>query len=323
MSYAIECERVGRVYRSNGGETAALTDLDLQVPAGMVFGLLGPNGAGKTTTVRILATLLSPTSGSARVLGFDVAREPQRVRAQIGLILGGDRGLYGQLSGLENLRYFGALNHLDPRHARLRSIDLLEQVGLSDVSNRRVEEYSRGMKQRLHIARGLLSDPAVIFMDEPTIGLDPIGAQEIRDYIPQLVAQGKTILLTTHYMLEADLLCGQLALIDHGRLVAHGTPTEIKQKFSRVSIVEVFLRELRIASTDDLLEIEGVRRVFTISDGPVLKLVIHVQDGTDPHEAIRQILGEDAIETMAIRPPTLEEAYTSILQAPEAPLPSA
>ena len=160
--------------------TVALDALDLSVPRGQVFGILGPNGAGKTTAIRILATLLIPTSGQARVLGFDVVKQSNEVRKRIGLVLGGERGLYGRLSGRDNLRYFAALNHMNSGDARRRITELLELVGLTDRPNTLVEEYSRGMKQRLHLARGLLMDPEVLFLDEPTIGLDPVGAHEIR-----------------------------------------------------------------------------------------------------------------------------------------------
>ena len=196
--FAIECANLGRVYTSRSlfgpkREVVALSEVSIQIPAGLVFGLLGPNGAGKTTTVRILATLLTPTTGTARVLGYDVVRQAGQVRRHIGFILGGDRGLYGRLTGKQNLRYFGALNHMNPREANCRSEDLLARVGLTEAGNTLVEGYSRGMRQRLHIARGLLTDPSVLFMDEPTIGLDPMAAQELRQYIPELTSQGKTI----------------------------------------------------------------------------------------------------------------------------------
>jgi ABC-2 type transport system ATP-binding protein len=154
----------------------ALRGLNLSVPRGSVFGLLGPNGAGKTTTVRILSTLLTPTGGRACVQGFDVMKQTSQVRRSIGFVLGGDRGLYGRLTGKENLEYFAALNHVEPRLASRRADELLEKVGLFERRDTLVEQYSRGMKQRLHIARGLLTDPEVVFMDEPTIGLVARGA---------------------------------------------------------------------------------------------------------------------------------------------------
>ncbi|MGH2363149.1 MAG: ABC transporter ATP-binding protein, partial [Chloroflexota bacterium] len=160
----------GRLGRKR--EQMAVDDVSFQIEPGEVFGLLGPNGAGKTTSLRMLSTLLLPTSGKATIFGFDVVSQADEVRKRIGLILGGDQGLYWRLTGLDNLRYFGALNRMSPREARERGENLLALVGLSDRANSMVQEYSRGMRQRLHIARGLMTDPNLLFMDEPTIGLD-------------------------------------------------------------------------------------------------------------------------------------------------------
>ncbi len=316
--WAVECENLGRVYSSRsilGGkrETVALDDLSLQIPQGVVFGLLGPNGAGKTTTVRILSTLLTPTTGSARVLGDDVEHQARQVRRNIGFILGGDRGLYGRLTGKENLRYFGALNHLNPKESDRRARELLEQVGLGDRGDTLAEQYSRGMKQRLHIARGLLTDPKVLFMDEPTMGLDPIGAQEVRQMIPRLVAMGKTILLTTHYMFEADELCNTIAMINKGKLVALGTPTEIKQKFSEITVIDVTLKETRPGLLDEVSGIDGVEKVESGADGLFQKLSLHTRAGSDLRQQVTQMVGEANVETMIMRDPTLEEAYLNIL----------
>ena len=280
---------------------------------GVVFGLLGPNGAGKTTTVRILSTLLTPTTGSARVLGDDVEHQARQVRRNIGFILGGDRGLYGRLTGKENLRYFGALNHLNPKESDRRARELLEQVGLGDRGDTLAEQYSRGMKQRLHIARGLLTDPKVLFMDEPTMGLDPIGAQEVRQMIPRLVAMGKTILLTTHYMFEADELCNTIAMINKGKLVALGTPTEIKQKFSEITVIDVTLKETRPGLLDEVSGIDGVEKVESGADGLFQKLSLHTRAGSDLRQQVTQMVGEANVETMIMRDPTLEEAYLNIL----------
>ena len=316
---AVECEELGRVYRSGsmlgrGRQVEALVGLSIQVPQGGVFGLLGPNGAGKTTTVRILSTLLTPTQGSARVLGFDVVRQAKQVRQRIGFILGGDRGLFGRLTGRQNIRYFGALNHLDPKIADRRANELLERVGLKEAGDTAVEQYSRGMKQRLHIARGLLTDPEIIFMDEPTIGLDPIGAQEFRQYIPELVSQGKTVFLTTHYMLEADLLCDTIAMINRGRLAALGTPNEIKRNFSGVSIIEVVVNQTRERLEEELSAIEGVLRVETSAEGIFQKMTVFVEAGSDVGQTIEEVIGADRTENLIVRDPTLEEAYVSILQ---------
>jgi len=221
QQWSVECEDLERVYTSRNAlgkkqETVALDGLTLNIPKGTVFGVLGPNGAGKTTLVRILSTLLTPTSGYARVAGFDVVRQAREVRRRIGQVLGGDRGYYGRLSGRENLLYFAALNHLSPNQASRRVDEMLEKVGLTESQDILMERYSRGMKQRVHIARGLLMDPDILFLDEPTIGLDPFGAQELRQLIPEMANRGKTVLLTTHYMFEADALCQTVAMIING-----------------------------------------------------------------------------------------------------------
>ena len=316
---AVECENLGRVYvsrdiRRRKRESVALVDLSLEVPQGIVFGLLGPNGAGKTTTVRILSTLLTPTTGSARVLGFDVDRQAREVRPHIGLILGGDRGYYHRLTAKENLRYFAALNRMNPGEASRRADELLDLVSLGPDKDRKVEEYSRGMKQRLHVARGLITDPSVVFMDEPTIGLDPFGAQEVRRMIPRLVEQGKTVLLTTHYMFEADQLCDSIAMINKGWLVAHGTPAQIKRQFSNMTILEVMLREARDNLAEAVGGIEGVQRADIVPDGAALKLVVHVTPGAEPRDLIVESIGEASMGQITARDPTLEEAYLSILR---------
>src|SRR5205814_6707001 len=185
------------------------------VEGGELFGLLGPNGAGKTTTIKMLITLLIPTSGQARVLGLDVVRNAQEVRKRVGYVFGGDRGLYERLSALDNLRYFAELYGV---RGRRRIDEVLELVGLRGREHERVEGYSRGMRQRLHIARGILHDPQVVFLDEPTIGVDPVGARELRETIAGLAAAGKSVLMTTHYMFEADALCDRVAVIARGRI---------------------------------------------------------------------------------------------------------
>jgi len=318
-SWAIECDRLRRVYRERsvfggGKETVAVDEVSVQVPPGIVFGLLGPNGAGKTTTVRVLATLLAPTAGAARVLGFDVLRQASQVRRRIGLILGGDRGVYWRLTGRENLIYFGALNGLGPREAGRRADMLLERVGLSPRANSKVEQYSRGMKQRLHIARGLLTDPDVIFMDEPTIGLDPMAARELRQLVPELARQGKTVLLTTHYMAEADMLCERIAIINQGKIVAMGTPSEIKRGFSGIRVIDVTVREPREGLADEVTRLDGVARADLGTDGAFQKLTVQVAPDCDLRPRLLDLIGETNVEALVEREPTLEEAYLSILR---------
>jgi ABC-2 type transport system ATP-binding protein len=211
---AIEVEGLRRTYRTTTGSfrrrsksIEAVRGIDFAVGEGELFGLLGPNGAGKTTTIKMLITLLIPTGGKARVLGLDVVEDAKAVRRRIGYVFGGERGVYERLSGYDNLRYFAELYGVPPREQKARIGELLELVGLTGREHERAEGYSRGMKQRLHVARGLLHDPEVIFLDEPTIGLDPVGAREVRATIGSLTEAGKTVLLTTHYMFEADALC--------------------------------------------------------------------------------------------------------------------
>jgi ABC-2 type transport system ATP-binding protein len=315
---AIACNGLTRIFTSRsllGGhrETVALKDIDLRIPRGVVFGLLGPNGAGKTTLVRILSTLLLPSAGDARVLGFDVANESREIRKRIGFVFGGERGLYGRLTGRQNLLYFGALNRIDPKVASRRADALLETVGLTERANSPVEEYSRGMKQRLHVARGLINEPEIVFMDEPTIGLDPMAAQEIRVLVPQLSAQGTTVFLTTHYMVEADVLCSDIALINQGSIVAQGSPTEIKRRFSRIRVVELYLRgyyeEIRIGISD----LPGIQRVAASPDGMLNRLTVHVSEDVNIQSELVRLVPPEQLESMAEREPTLEEAYLSIL----------
>ncbi|MBA7704065.1 Vitamin B12 import ATP-binding protein BtuD [subsurface metagenome] len=281
---------------------------------GTIFGILGPNGAGKTTLVRVLSTLLTPTSGRASVLGLDVVKNAAEVRNHIGLILGGERGLFARLTGKENLQYFAAINHMSPKVADRRADEMLEMLNLVDNPYLLVEQYSRGMKQRLHIARGLLTDPEIMFLDEPTIGLDPFGAKELRDLIPNLVERGKTVLLTTHYMFEADTLCNTIAMINKGSLVALGSPTEIKQQFSKITIVEVTIREANRNIPEEITKVEGVERVDTGVDGAFQKLIISTKVGVELQEEITNMIGGDAIENIITRDPTLEEAYLNILK---------
>jgi ABC-2 type transport system ATP-binding protein len=315
---AVLCEGLTRTYVSRTAlgrkqTHEALRGIDLSIAKGMVFGVLGPNGAGKTTTIRILSTLLTPTSGKASVLGFDVQRDTHEVRKRIGLVLGGDRGLYGRLTALENLEYFGTLNHLTARQSTERALHLLKEVLLSDVAKRPVEQFSRGMKQRLHIARGLMTDPEVVFLDEPTIGLDPAVSEEIRAIVPRLAAAGKTVLLTTHHMVEADVLCDRIAMFNKGVIIAEGTPSEIKRQVSQVRIFELHLRQVPPQTLETVGRMGGVVRSSIVADGMMRQLTIHVRPGAQPAAAFTALFDAADIESVQERDPTLEEAYLTLL----------
>jgi len=226
----------------------AVDGIDLRVERGEIFGVLGPNGAGKTTTLRMLATLLEPTSGEVRVLGVDVKANPREVRANLGAMLSGERSLYWKLTARENLEYFAALYHVPPKGQKARIDAALAAVKLGDRADDYVERYSTGMRQRLALARALLPDPPLVILDEPTVGLDPQAARDLRDRVRELKRQGRTVLLTTHYMEEADQLCDRIAIIDHGQIVALDTPAALKR---RIRAEEVVTLEIGMPSGAD------------------------------------------------------------------------
>ena len=299
--------------RRSFGLKDAVRRLDLAVPAGSVCALLGPNGAGKTTTIKMLMTLLLPTAGHARVLGHDVVEEPREVRRNVGYVFGGDRGLYDRLNARDNLRYFSELYGVPPQRQRQRIDELIELVGLAGREDERVEGYSRGMRQRLHIARGLLHDPAVIFLDEPTIGIDPVGARELRGLIGNLKAAGKTVLLTTHYMFEADELCDRIAVIRSGTIVAEGTPQALKNNVSAGHVLEVEAYGVRPEVVADVRALAGVRSVSVEEDGQAQRLLVQVDHGVEVAPEVLARLAGTSVGRVVTRQPTLEDAYVELV----------
>ena len=287
----------------------ALREVSFSVESGELFGLLGPNGAGKTTSIKILTTLLLPTSGSVRVLGFDPVREPNEVRSRVGYVFGGDRGLYDRLSALDNLRYFADVYRVPARQKAKRIEELLDVVGLAGRERDRVETYSRGMRQRLHIARGLLHDPQVIFLDEPTIGLDPVGARELRDTVAALRDSGKTILLTTHYMFEADELCSRVAVINKGRIVAEGTPRSLKAGVRDRTVIEVVAFNVSDAALDSVRALPGVESLAVDAVDQTQVLSIQSAEGVALIQPLLATLTGAQVTSVTAREPTLEDAY--------------
>jgi ABC-2 type transport system ATP-binding protein len=278
--------------------------------------LLGPNGAGKTTTIKVLTTLLLPSSGSARVLGFDVARQARDVRPRIGYVFGGDRGLYDRLSALDNLSYFADVYRVPARLKRRRIDELLELVGLRGRERERVETFSRGMRQRLHIARGLLHDPAVLFLDEPTIGLDPVGARELRQLVGGLRDRGKTILLTTHYMFEADELCDRIAVIDGGRIIAQGSPAELKARIADRTVVEIEVFGATPAIVDRLRAVSGVASLAVEEREQAQLVLIQSSRGPELVQLLMRELDGVRVGRVVSRQPTLEDAYVELVARP-------
>jgi ABC-2 type transport system ATP-binding protein len=320
MESAIVVDHLRRVFRPKIGvlrrttkEIIAVEDISFEIGSGELFGLLGPNGAGKTTTVKMLATLLIPTAGSALIQGYDVVRKANEVRKRIGFIFGGERGLYWRLSGIDNLRYFASLYHVDPQVAKKRIPYLLEMVGLQERGNERVEGYSRGMKQRLHVARTLLHDPQTLFLDEPTIGLDPVGARDFRQVIRNLQLEKKTILLTTHYMFEADALCQRVAVINHGQIVALDSPEGLKQHVSDLSVIELevfgippeIIERLRAQPYVDAVAVQNRDQ----------RQVLQVQSlrGSAAVPDLMASLNGVRVGRVQVREPTLEDAYVRLV----------
>ena len=280
----IETRGLTRVFESRKGflfnevvRTEALRGVDLTVDRGEIFGLLGPNGAGKTTLTKILSTLLLPSSGTATVLGLDVVRESLKLRPRIGLVLGGERGLYNRVTARENLRYFADLYGvpLPSRDQRIQTV--LEYVGLTEAADRRVEEFSRGMKQKLHLARGILHEPEMLFLDEPTIGLDPKSARETRKLVRGLVASGVSVFLTTHYMFEAEELCQRIAILSRGQIVARDNVAGLRKLVGGDRTIEVEGYGFEDPEIARLRRLPGVSRVVAEEFGPRLRLTLRVR----------------------------------------------
>jgi ABC-2 type transport system ATP-binding protein len=316
----VEAQDLHRTYRTSTGvlrrrwmNVEAVRGVSFEIEQGELFGLLGPNGAGKTTTIKMLITLLIPTKGTARVLGYDVVKDAREVRKRIGYVFGGERGVYERLSGYDNLRYFAELYGVPPKEIRPRIDYLLELVGLKGREQERAEGYSRGMKQRLHIARGLLHDPPVVFLDEPTIGLDPVGARELRATIASLASAGKTILLTTHYMFEADALCDRIAVINRGEIVAHGRPADLKRDVAKGTVVEVEVFGLPDGTPDRVRALSGVLSVSVEEREQAQVLIVQTSADVEPTQAILGNLDGANVGRISRREPTLEDVYVTLV----------
>ena len=305
--YAVEALDIVRTFKD--GEVRALDGVTLRVARGEVFGLLGPNGSGKTTMVRILSTILKPTSGAATVNGFDVVKQPDAVRRSIGLA-----GQYAtvdeNLTGFENLRMIGLLNHLDKSFVVNKARELLEQFGLSDAANRTTKTYAGGMRRRLDLGAALVANPPLLFLDEPTTGLDPQSRQDLWAIIEGLVEGGVTVLLTTQYLEEADRLAKQLVVLDHGRIIAEGTSQELKSRLGSTVLSVTF------ATTDDArrgaelirdlspkpANVEGTVVDLTVDHGPALAA-----------DALRRLDSAGiTLVGLALREPSLDDVFLNL-----------
>ncbi|MGA7922939.1 MAG: ATP-binding cassette domain-containing protein [Thermoplasmata archaeon] len=319
--WAIETRGITRVFESRKGflfrevtRTEALRGVELAVEPGAIFGLLGPNGAGKTTFVKILSTLLLPTSGRAFVLGHDVAKDATWLRPRIGLVLGGERGLYNRINGRDNLRYFADLYGIPIREREERITRVLERVDLTWAATRRVEEYSRGMKQKLHLARGILHRPQVLFLDEPTIGLDPKSAREIRKLVRSLVTEGMTIFLTTHYMFEAEELCPELAVMSKGRIVARDTVAGLRHLVGGDRTLEAEAYGFEDVEVDALRRLPGVSKVVSEEFGPRTRLTMRLRTLETTSEDVQTVLPGHAELQVRERRTSLEDVYLDLVE---------
>lgn len=300
-------------YRIRPAEHLAVDELSFHVAPGELFGLLGENGAGKTTIIRMLATSLLPTSGTAIVGGYDVVREPQRVRELVGLANGDERSFYWRLTGRQNLEFFAALYHLDRTIARGRIATLVDAFGLRDEAEAPFYSYSTGTRHKFSIARGLLTEPHVLFLDEPTRSLDPLAAAEVRRLLVDHVVGelGHTVLLATHSLSEAEAICNRVGIIRAGRLVAYGTIADLRQQMTLPTSVEIRLSGPGSEVVARVQAMPGITDVASSSDGVATHLSIQIEP--DPgvvHRILALILETGAmVEKMEVREPALQEIY--------------
>jgi len=325
-SPAIVTQDLGRIYKIRGPkrkedpkEVVALEGVDLTVPNGELFGLLGPNGAGKTTLIKILTTLLLPTSGSARVQGLDVAADPQEIRRRISMVSGGETSGYGLLNVEENLWMFARFYGLDSKVARQRIDELISVVGLDEKRRTKISDLSTGLRQKMNFIRGFISDPDVVFLDEPTLGLDVAAARQVRDFVQGWMADhpDRTLLLTTHYMAEADELCDRLAIIDKGKLLALDTPANLKRRLRRETVFTLKVAPLGDRPVDkaDMIEaVPGVRQA-TVTEQEGLNQLSLILESDDALSGVLEHLHRRGSSLLALekRDPTLEDVFIDLV----------
>lgn len=322
MNFAIKTEKLGRIYKIRGGkktdprELTALQDVNIEVNSGELFGLLGPNGAGKTTLIKILTTLLAPSHGRAWVAGIDVEQEPDKVRPRINMVSGGESSGYGLLTVRENLWMFSQFYGLDSKEANRRIKELLEVVGMGDRLNTKSSDLSTGLRQKMNIVRGFLTDPQVLFMDEPTLGLDVGAARDVRQFIRQWVDRdsARTLLLTTHYMVEADELCDRVAIINGGKVLACDTPERLKRDLQGDAIFRLEVSPLNGLGIDHLEGLPGVKQFSCTEqdDRAVLEFVLNEEQVLG---SVINRLSADEIQILNFRKrePTLEDVFVNLV----------
>lgn len=323
-TYAIETKDLGRVYKIRGNkkesrirkELIALEEVNLNVERGALFGLLGPNGAGKTTLIKILTTLLAPTSGWARVAGHDVIQNPNLVRPLINMVSGGESSGYGLLTVRENLWMFSQFYGLPSKEANERIVELLKMVGLEDRIHTKSSDLSTGLRQKMNIVRGFLTDPAVLFLDEPTLGLDVGASRDVRKLIRGWLDANKsrTLLLTTHYMVEAEELCDRVAIINKGRVLACDTPANLKRNLQRDAIFEIETSRLNGLTHPTIENLSEVRKaaLTEIEGGAKLEIALVEESAL---ASVINVLTQRNIKVMRLskREPTLEDVFMELV----------
>lgn len=322
MNFAIKTENLGRVYKIRGGkkteprELQALKKINVEAKQGELFGLLGPNGAGKTTLIKILTTLLAPTNGKAWVAGMDVEKEPEKIRAHINMVSGGEASGYGLLTVRENLWMFSQFYGLESGEANQRIKQLLELVGMGDRVNTKSSDLSTGLRQKMNIVRGFLTDPQVLFLDEPTLGLDVGAARDVRKFIRQWIDldTSRSILLTTHYMVEADELCDRVAIINEGRVLACDTPAHLKHSLQKDAIFRLEVSPLNGDGFQSLESLPGVKQLIhqQQDDCTVLELILTEEP------VVGSVVNDLTMKNVQIlnlqkREPTLEDVFVNLV----------
>jgi ABC-2 type transport system ATP-binding protein len=287
----------------------AVDQLDLEIEEGELFGLLGPNGAGKSTTVAMLSTILPPTRGTAIVGGYDIRRQAKEVRSIIGVVPQ-EFGLYDDLTAEENLAYLGKLHDVQGNRLRKRIDELLELVQLSDRAKDRVKTFSSGMKHRLNLAAGLIHEPRLLFLDEPTTGLDPQARLAVWELIRQFQSEGVTILLTTHYMEEADYLCERVAIMDRGKVIALDSPAKLKRSIGKLEIIEMKARGISSDLPAELRKLKGVKKVVRTSEG--LRVLTPLADEVVARVVTLASFAGARIDSINIVQPTLEDVFIKL-----------
>jgi len=327
MTFAVETKDLTRVFKrrkpllrrakaeENGEDILALDRVNLTIHEGEMFGMLGPNGAGKTTLIKILATLLLPTSGYAAVAGYDVTKDPFPIRQRINMVSGGETSGYGLLTVRENIWMFSQFYGVPSKSAKAKIDELLKHFGLWDKRNEKVRGISTGQRQKMNMIRGLVTDPSIFFLDEPTLGLDVNASRVIREYIRDWVKKqpGKTILLTTHYMMEAEMLCDRIAIINKGQILACDTPENLKRRIHQDSTFRLEVDALR--TMDGFAAIPGVRNFSTASDiaKNTTKLTFILSDESAVSDIMSRVMGQGSkIHSLQKSEPTLEDVFVAM-----------